>query len=269
MKKAIIVLLSCITACMLPEVEASPEPGSSAGMQDCGSWREPVLCQSELQTYGSDRRWQRFDPTRRLQLAPRVSFELEIRGRDQMGRTFPQSRISLAFDNRECSRLLQVEDLGEGRLRIDASSDSGSCRLEIWVPGNLNHAWRLDVEVTASARSGYSSAEAAMIVNALYRGLLNRDPDSASLGAAISEVQRGNLQSQVAAMTRSSEFQAARGGLDPTAILDRIYQGVFGRPLDASGSRDYLQRIQIGQYDDVILSLLRSPEFERRLAGAR
>ena len=164
-----------LAACGLPPIDVTAEPGGGAELQDCGSWRQPVLCGSELQVYGQDRRWARLDPDRRLEMAPRTGFDLEISGRDQTGRAFPQSRLALAFDDRDCRAYLQVEDLGEGRLRIAAGSANGSCRLDIWVPGNLNHAWRLDIEVTTSARSGYSPAEATMIVNSLYRGLLNRD----------------------------------------------------------------------------------------------
>lgn len=271
MKRTLLALLLILVACGMPDVEASPPPpgGVPGGAQECGSWREPVLCQSELQAYGADRRWSRLDPGQRLQLAPRAGIELEIRGRDQIGRTFPQNRLQLAFDARDCGAYLDVEDRGEGRIRIAARTSTGSCRLEIWVPGNLNHAWRLDVEVTSSARSGYDVAEATMIVNGLYRALLARDPDDSSLGSAVSEVQRGNLEPQVEAMTRSAEFQRARGGLDAAAVLDRMYQGLLGRPLDGAGSRDYLPRIQRADYAGVVLSLLRSEEFERRLSGAR
>ncbi len=253
-------LLALLPALLLVLL-AAPE----AAAQGCGNWSQPVLCQVELRSSIDGDPWERFDPYDGQRLAPNQLLELEIDGRDQYGRTFRADRIVLGFEDRDCDGTLRVTDLGEGRLEIEASGTMGRCRLELWVPGNMNFEWRVELEVTPEARTTYSRAEADIVVRALYWAILNRAPDTASIDGAIFELQRGNLQAQAAAMLRSTEFQQSLGGVDPGQLLDRFYEGILERPADAPGVQTYFADMQRRRYLDVILRLLRSPEFEERL----
>jgi len=237
----------------------------SANAQDCGNWRDSVLCDVELQRTDADRRWDRFDPNRTMEIPPNTEIEIELRGRDQNGRTFPQYRIVLGYDDRDCGNVLEIEDRGEGRLTLRARGSDGRCRLELFAPGNLNFAWRVDVEVSPGARAGYSRAEAETIAAGLYRGILGRDGDAGGLEGAVNEIQRGNLENQIDAMLRSDEFRQSIASAGPGEILERLYQGLLGRPADSTGVRTFQGEIERRRYAEVVLALIRSPEFEDRL----
>lgn len=244
-------------------------PAAGAEAQDCGNWRDPVLCQPELQKTDADRRWDRFDPNRTLEIPPSTDIEIELRGRDQDGRTFPQYRIVLGYDDRDCGSVLEIEDRGEGRISLRARRSDGRCRLELFAPGNMNFSWRVDIEVTAGARSGYTRPEAEYIARALYRGILGREADAAGLSGAVNEIQRGNLENQVASMLNSNEFRQSIAAAGPNDILDRFYQGIFDRRADSDGVRSFLDDVERRRYTEVIMGLIRSPEFEDRLSRAR
>lgn len=244
-------------------------PAAEARAQECGNWREPVLCQVELQKTDADRRWDRFDPNRTLEIPPNTDIEIELRGRDQFGRTFPQYRILLGYDDRDCGSVLEIEDRGEGRISLRARRSDGRCRLELFAPGNMNFSWRVDVEVTAGARIGYSREEAEYIARALYRGILGREADAAGLSGAVNEIQRGNLDNQVASMLNSNEFRQSIATAGPNDILDRFYRGIFDRSADSDGVRTFLDDVERRRYTEVIMGLIRSPEFEDRLGRVR
>ena len=236
----------------------------AASAQDCGNWPQPVLCEARLVAVDNDRREERLGPRGQYRLAPRQRIDLVIEGRDQRGRPFPQDRLALRYDQAGCGRLLEVDERGGNSLRVTARTDAARCRLQVWVPGNLNFVWEIEFEVDPGARTTYSRRGAEYVVNALYRAILGRDPDRESFRSAVAEVQNGSLQNQVDAMVRSREFEERRGA-PPAELLDRFYQGIFGRPADTGGVREYLGMIQSGRYSDVLMRLIHSPEFERRL----
>lgn len=238
-----------------------------AEAQDCGSWREPVLCQGRLQIRGPETFWQDFDPSRGLQLEPGTSIEIELTGRDQFGRTFPAGRLALDFDDRDCDRYLNVEDQGEGRLRIETGLE-GRCRLDVWVPGNLNFAWRLELEIARGPRTGYSEREARFIAERLFRALLGREGDAAGVSAATAEIARGNLESQIRAMLRSEEFNSKLARVDMRGLLEQFYQGLLGRTLDSVGVRTFEEDMSRRRWTEVLLSIIRSQEFEAELDRA-
>lgn len=244
-------------------------PSAEASAQDCGNWRDPVLCQVELQKTDADRRWDRFDPNRTLEIPPNTDIEIELRGRDQSGRTFPQYRLVLGYDDRDCGSVLEVEDRGEGRISLRARRSDGRCRLELFAPGNMNFSWRVDVEVTAGARMGYSRAEADHIARALYRGILGREADAGGLSGAVNEIQRGNLENQIDAMLNSNEFRQSIASAGPSDILERFYRGLLDRPADGDGVRAFLGDVERRRYAEVVMGLIRSPEFEDRLSRVR
>ncbi len=178
----------------------STTAAAGSTLQDCGDWRYPVLCRVELRVNAGSYDWQDYDPDDTLRVPPSGDLEIEISGRDQDGRSFPQDRLQLGFIDRDCRGVLNVESRDEGTVRISARRSDGRCRLELYVPGNLNFAWRIDVEVRRGASSGYERREAEAIVRALYRGVLGREVDAGSFNSAVSEVQRGRLEQQLQAM---------------------------------------------------------------------
>ena len=124
------------------------------------------------------------------------------------------------------------------------------------------------MEISPAARTSYSRAEAEFTVRALYQAILQRQPDADGFRSGVTEVQRGNLDGLVAAMTRSSEFAQSAVGEDATELLDRFYQGIFERSADTGGVREYLGSMQQRRYAEVLLKLVRSAEFETRLEAA-
>src|SRR6185503_17419128 len=156
--------------------------------QDCGSWPQPVLCDARLVAVDGDRREERLGNRGTYRLAPRLRIELILDGRDQRGRPFPQDRLALRYDQAGCGRLLDIDERGGSSLRITARTDAARCRLQVWVPGNLNFAWEIEFEVDPGARSTYSRRGAEYVVNALYQAILGRDPDRENLRSAVAEV---------------------------------------------------------------------------------
>lgn len=237
----------------------------SATAQNCGDWYRPVVCTAELIVTDSNRDTVRLDDGSDLELGPNEQLDLQLEARDQRGLRFPLERLALRYDDYDCRSILSVEDREEGSLRIGATASEGSCRLEIWMPNNLNFEWQIEVEISVGARSGYERAEAEILANALYAAILNREPDSGGFGGAVAEIQIGNLDAQIDAMTRSEEFRQVIAGKPAPDILEQFYLGILGRPGDSDGVRLYLAEMQRGQYASVLRKLIRSTEFENRL----
>ena len=63
----------------------------------------------------------------------------------------------------------------------------------------------------------------------------------------------------------AGDVASVRAGVDAATLLERFYQGILGREPDSGGVRLYLADMRRGQYASVLLNLIRSPEFERRL----
>lgn len=238
---------------------------ATAWAQNCGDWSRPVVCRAELIAIDEDHRNDRLNDRTRIELAPRQRLELEVDARDQYGRQFPPENMALGFDDYRCRSILNVEDRGEGRLRVEATAAEGRCTLDIWMPNNLNFRWQLDVEISAGARSSYERAEAEIVANALYAAILDRQADAGGFSGAVAEIQSGNLDAQIDAMTRSSEFQQVLAGMAAEQVLEQFYRGILDRQADSAGVRLYLSEIQRRQYASVLRKLILSPEFERRL----
>lgn len=242
--------------------------GAASGVaaQDCGDWSRPVVCRAEVIAVDGDGETERLGTRDDLQVAPRGKFELEVEARDQRGSRFPLDRLVLAADDSRCDRLLTVRQLDEGRLEVTAAATEGRCELRLWLPNNTNFEWEIEVQISADARAGYERDEAEFLARALYAAILNREPDAGGFSGAVTEIQRGDLDAQIAAMTRSAEFQQLAGPISPAELLDQFYQGILGRPSDSDGVREYLGEMQRRQYASVLSKLIRSAEFERRLA---
>lgn len=240
-----------------------------AAAQDCGDWSRAMVCTAELVVTDADYDSARLGQRSRIELAPRQQLDLEIEARDQSGRRFPAERLAMRYDERDCSSMLSVEERGDGRLRVAASAAEGRCTLEIWMPNNLNFAWEVDFSIAMPQRIGYDRAESRFIVDALYAAVLNREPEASGFNAAVAEIQAGNLEAQVDAMARSPEFRQTISGMSAAQVLEQFYRGILGREGDAAGTPLYLGELRRGQYASVLLKLIRSPEFERRLQQQR
>lgn len=241
-----------------------------AHAQDCGNWREALLCTGELELRDVQGRSQSFDPDRdTLQLAPDQSVELSLNGRDQTGRTFPAYRLHLMTDDRECDRYLEVENLGEGRIRIEASRTEGNCRLDVWLPGNLNFAWQVGVRVAYASRTSYDGGEAEFIARGLFRAVLGREGEFEGISAAADEIARGNLEDQIRAMVTGQEFLEKQRSMDRSALLSQFYEGLLGRRPDSVGVRTFDEDMSYRRYTDVLLGIIRTQEFEDRMRRER
>ncbi len=249
-------------------IAVAPGPVFGSAADGPAGWLEPVLSGVELHVQAKGERMHRLDLHRaRLDVPLGGSVVLEVRGEDQWGREFPRDRSAFGLEVEGRGRkLVRVRDIGKGRFRISAREDRGECRLVLWVANNMNLEWKIRVRVQGPDADGYSRAEAEFIATRLYRGLLGRAPDPTGFAAAVAEIQRGRLESQVRGMLASREFQVTRHGLSDTELLEQLYRGLLKRKPDSSGVHDYLPKIRRHQERDVILRILRSDEFLRQLA---
>ncbi|MDA1092211.1 MAG: DUF4214 domain-containing protein [Acidobacteria bacterium] len=92
-----------------------------------------------------------------------------------------------------------------------------------------------------------------------------REVDGESRATAVAEVQAGNLENQVRAITASREFNDLRSRSQPADLLEAFYGGLFDRTPDSAGANDYLREISRGRYLETIMSLMQSGEFEASL----
>lgn len=243
---------------------------SAATGQACdASWTQPVVCGITVEAAAPGERFRELRLDRPISVAAGGSVELEVRGIDQRGRAFPQDRMMLGVEeDRNCRGLLTWEDEGDGRFRFTAGSQRGTCRIHLWMPGNMNLEWPLTFEVASVGARGYSREQAELLVTYLYRGVLGREPDEEGLRSQAAEVQRGRLQSVVEGMYRSPEFMTQRSRRSATELLDDLYAGLLDRPADSSGVRSYLGDMERRRYASVALRLIGSEEFEERLLAA-
>ncbi len=238
-----------------------------AAAQQCGeAWTRPVVCSFTLLGRTGRERWRTYRRGERIRIPAGTSLDLRIRAWDQNGRPFPDERLRFGIDiDPSCGDRLRLERLAGGGWRVAAGARHGRCRAVAWIPGNLNLDFPVTFEVTPLAAAGYTRAQARFIARALYLAILGREPDPAGWEAATAEIQRGRLAAEVRAMLASSEFRARARRLSPSELLDGYYAGLLGRPPDSEGVRTYLRRVERGRSADVILRMVRSEEFERRL----
>ncbi len=111
----------------------------------------------------------------------------------------------------------------------------------------------------------YTRAQARYVTQSLYRALLDRNVDEDSIRAAVNEIEDGRLRAQIDSIVRSPEFRSHSAPLGAEALLDQIYQGLLGRPVDPGGTRTYLARVQRREYAAVVMTILESREYRSRL----
>ena len=204
--------------------------------------------------------------SRTLALTSGESLAIVATPMDQYGRRFPLDRFRLDFEPAaDCRGRVEVSEGSTSELRLKAGVTRGRCTLAVWVPGNLNLEYTLTFDVGGLGTTNYTREQALAIVGRLYRAILQRDADEPSVRAAVTEVQRGNLQGQIDGMVRSAEFQELRQKQDPSELLEAFYRGLFDREPDTPGVRQYLAELGRNRHAQVVLSLVQSEEFERRL----
>jgi hypothetical protein len=66
---------------------------------------------------------------------------------------------------------------------------------------------------------------------------------------------------------RASRLRTLLSGvaLGAGPLLDQIYRGLLGRPVDSGGRRTYLPRVQRREYAEVLTAIIDSREFRSRL----
>ena len=241
---------------MLPAVAAQ----SGGGGTD-----RPIVVEVDFILKRSGERDRALNVSRPVQIASDERLVIAVAPTDQNGRRFPLERFRLDVDPADdCRGRLEVSEWA-GELRVRGGRSRGICTMDVWVPGNLNLDYTLTFEVGGLGVTNYSLQQAVEIINRLYRAVLQRDPDEASVRTAIAEVQRGSLQDQVESLVLSGEFQQLRQQRSPTDLLTAFYQGLFGREPDSGGVRQYLDEVGRARYAQVIMALVQSEEFERRL----
>jgi len=231
---------------------------------------EPYICAVEIEvSRPGERGSQRLDAGRALRLSTGDAVELRVEGFDQSDRRFPADRAGFVLEpSRRCERdAVEIEEIGSGLFRVEAKRGRGSCDLLLWVPGNLNLEWTVPVELRPLGSGGFSRAQAEVVAASLYRAILGREADPPGLSGAMAEIQRGRLSTQVEAMVKSDEFRRQRAILPAAQLLEDLYRGLLGRVPDSAGERRYLREVERGGVASVALDILRSEEFERRLAG--
>lgn len=228
----------------------------------------PAVCTVNFYGGFGNERLRQFDPERtELEIPAGQLFQLEFEALDQNRRRFPQERMSYGYDVSDCAGLVEIDDDNgnEGRFALRAGSRFGSCHAWFWVPGNLNLEWRLELKIAARERTSFSRAESELIAESLYRALLGRDADPQGLSDTTIEIQRGNLDSRLDDILESAEYRRRTLVMTPAAILESLYQGLFGRIPDSSAVRAFIDDVERREIGHVVRELLASEEFERRL----
>lgn len=225
-----------------------------------------MVCEVRVGVVAPGDRVQELVDDRPISVPAGKSVQLQVQATDQFGYAFPDDRLLSQLEvDRRCAQLISIEDEGEGRFSIAAGSERGICRLFLWIPGNLNLEWPLDVEVVSPVADGYSREQAELIATRLYRAILGRDPEPAGLQSTTAEILRDRLDNAVAGMYQSSEFTTRRSRLAPMEQLEELYLELLGRDLDAAGIRSHLTDMEQRRYIEVALRIARSEEFEQHL----
>lgn len=237
--------------------------------QECAAAGErPYVCAVDLFAGPSGERLYALEGRWAVQLEFGQQWELELEARDQWDRRFPRERLALGVEPEErCRGLVTLDERGPTAFTLRAAATQGDCRVWLWIPGNLNLEWSLDVRVVSRAGNDYSRSEAEKLAAALYRGLLDREPDPNGLAGTTAEIQRGNLAEVIRSIAASPEYRSRIAGKPATEILEQLYSGLLGRSPDSEGVRLYLGAIQRGDVVDIVWRIVKSPEFERRLTG--
>lgn len=129
----------------------------------------------------------------------------------------------------------------------------GSARIDMdfWFGGG----------VPGSTVGGAASGAVNDYVSRLYRVVLQREPDAGGLQGWASAIQSGGLSAADAAFSFYLSQEMLNRNLDNAAYVERLYEGILGRPSDA-GNAGWISMLNSGSsYESVISGFLGSPEF--------
>ncbi len=257
-RSCVLVVLCC---CLIPLVSAATAVANPCA----GSGDRAAVCTVNVFGGIDGARLEPIDIDRPITLGIGETLELEFEAYDQFRRRFPDDRLAWGYDADDCDDAVKVDQEDVGRFEMRAAARRGDCRVVVWIPGDLNFEFPLVLRVEGRDASGYGASDAEYVATRLYRGLLGREPDRTGLLATAAEITKGNLESQILAIIQSPEFGSKTDRGDAIAILERLYQGFFGRAVDAAGVAAFQTRIQAGRLPDVVMELLNSEEFESGL----
>jgi GT2 family glycosyltransferase len=101
------------------------------------------------------------------------------------------------------------------------------------------------------------------IAPALYRGILEREPDPAGLAVAVEALRSGQpLEELIRTFIASPEFRIRVLQLIPEQIAPALYRGILGREPDSSGLAHAIEALRSGQpLEELIRGFIASPEF--------
>ncbi len=268
--------------CLLYTIVAAPAADAqhwSSSRSHRDQWSQPVVADTGLDVHG-----QGFLDGDTLVLPPGEQISIEARGYDQDGNSFPQERFRFGFDlDNSCRGLVQLEDFEHGTIHVRTGDRTGTCSVLYWVPNNMNLDHTLRIEVGRRNRPpavepGFRppggrpqgiavSSHDELVATSVYQAILGRQPDNRWLDDASLQVSRGKTRDLIRSLLDSSEFRGRRSRLSPDQILESFYRGLLGRDLDPSGRRTYLDDVQKGHYEDVIVDILSSDEYHQRSPG--
>lgn len=249
----------CVAALVIPCATARAQSASNRSDR-------PIAVTVDFTLKRSGERDRELNTSRPVPLASGESIAVAAVPTDQNGRRFPLDRFRIdTAPASDCRGRVDISAWSSGELRVRAGNSRGRCTVALWVPGNLNLEYTLTFEVGGLGVTNYSRQQAGDIVVRLYRAILQRSVDEPSNRSAIVEVQGGRIESQVEAMIASAEFQQLRQDKTPAELIAAFYQGLFDREPDTRGLQQYLDELRRGRHAQVIMSLVQSEEFERRL----
>lgn len=239
---------------------------------DLDDWDDPVAAQTVLALRGEGS-----VQGDTLYLPRGEQVELEVHATDQFGRPFPQDRLRFEFNFRsDCGGLVELVSASDDSVTLKTIRGAGECDVLLWVPGNMNLDRELHVVVGRTPKRAPATpatngepvldTREELIAASIFRGLLDREPESAWVEATAPQIARGDARAVVRSILAGSEFQQRRATTPTEELLGDLYRGFFGRDPDSVGIRTYWDEIQDGRFEEVVDVFLRSNEFQQRVA---
>lgn len=259
---------STLTFIALLALAAAAAAPAAHAQTDVDRWTEPVVARTVLRFPGDGGAE---GDTLYLPLGHRTSFEAEAV--DQFGRAFPQDRFRFGFDlDQSCNGLVSLDGISHGTITVHTGKRAGSCEVLFWVPNNMNLDRRLRIEVGRQAApiavrptTGAIDTREELVAASLFRAVLGREPDAQWLANAAEQVRRNETRDQIRSLLASPEFSDRRRSVSAEDLLRSFYRGLLGRDPDAAGIRGYRGEMHDGDYEEVIVDILSSPEFRDRV----
>jgi hypothetical protein len=242
---------------------------------DCRDWKRPFVTDLNIFLM-KDTRKEQLDPSKTFRIEP-GAFVLQVVCMDQYGREFPSDQTSIrVFVTKSAGQEPEVSPLEYNRFQVRVSDEVRSFTLRFTMPGNRNLDTEISMDATRPRTKGisqhtilkrYSQKEAEAIARGLYVGLLGREPDNQGFNYHTNRILNGDLDAVIQDFVKGQEFKKNREGLGSERLLDDLYQGFLGRPIDPSGKSGFLGDMMHFNYSKVIHSIINSQEFQDRVGS--